>query len=437
MNAGYTPANLPQSIVKLVVRKFTIVSCDHWWPDCARKLKHLQLVYCTVPVAVLFEMLRHTPNLRTLVLYSVKLTGSGEPNFRLDRLESLTMYYAGYGKEDENKSRNILDGFDRLTNRLENLVLQVNIGPETTNLFKSIRTMQSSLQYLDLTRCSNVLAELTEMKQLKLTGIALELDVGKETELWTKFCKMHPLLETLTIAANNTDVLLETGRLLPKLKTLSLNVDSLTNALFLKTMPGLTHLEIAGSCQGIRFYNASCPNLEQFALKFVETVDVLQFLGQSPKLKVMRLDDCRIDDNPNLTRTTFPNLTTLVLNDPSCDPYFWYTLILRSLKLEELQLICVRYLDEQAIREFCVKLKRLKRLTICASRYFSARCANYIIRHCRALEVLDADCFTAAEYDRIEAARNIRVMRPQAWSDDEEDEPDEDPADEVVEEGVE
>lgn len=197
MDQHYVPANLPPLVTQLVVRKFTIVSCDHWWPEFAQFLKELQLMYCTMTVDVLYGMLRRAPNLRRLVLYGAKLSGTAEPDFQLDRLTLLVVCCVGY----EDNSRNILDGFERVFPRLEDLRLENNSMP--TNILQSIRTLQNSLQYLTLQSYPNVLDELSELQQLRLKMLGLDVDVLRDDlATWTKLCRNQPLLENLKMSSN-------------------------------------------------------------------------------------------------------------------------------------------------------------------------------------------------------------------------------------------
>ncbi|XP_039446168.1 uncharacterized protein LOC120425653 [Culex pipiens pallens] len=421
MDQHYVPANLPPLVTQLVVRKFTIVSCDHWWPEFAQCLKELQLMYCTMTVDVLYGMLRRAPNLRRLVLYGAKLSGTAEPDFQLDRLTLLVVCCVGF----EDNSRNILDGFERVFPRLEDLRLKNNSMP--TNILQSIRTLQNSLQYLTLQSYPNVLDELSELQQLRLKMLGLDVDVLRDDlATWTKLCRNQPLLENLKMSSNCIHVLRETGRLLPRLKTFTLTVRNQMVASFLETMPRLEYLEISGCYDLISFRNYTSPSLERFVLETIETEDLFQYLQRSPRLRQMRLNNCKLGYCEAVT-ASLPNLTLLILDDLNCHPNSWFSLLAHSFNLEELTLVYLRYLDNGTMRKICKMLKHLKKLSLLRMRYLTDYSANHIIQHCRALEELEADYpFTEAALVRIESARNIHVKRPRARSDDEDDEEDDD-----------
>lgn len=210
--------------------------------------------------------------------------------------------------------------------------------------------------------------------------------------------------------------------MLPKLKILTLNIRSRMVASFLEAMPGLEYLEISGCYELFSFRNFTCPNLERFVLEVVETEDLFQFLQRSPKLRQMRLNDCKLGYRETISYY-FPNLTLLVLDDLSCHPHIWFSLLSHSINLQELQLVYLKYLDDDIMRNICMMLKRLKKLTLTTMRYLTDQSATHIIRHCRALEELDVDfSFSDAALDRIEAARKIRVKRARVRSDDEDEE---------------
>ncbi|KAL9698509.1 hypothetical protein quinque_001950 [Culex quinquefasciatus] len=304
----------------------------------------------------------------------------------------------------EDNSRNILDGFERVFPRQS-------------------RTLQNSLQYLTLQSYPNVLDDLSELQQLRLKMLGLDVDVLRDDlATWTKLCRNQPLLENLKMSSNCIHVLRETGRLLPRLKTFALTVRTQMVASFLETMPRLEYLEISGCYDLISFRNYTTPSLERFVLETIETEDLFQYLQRSPRLRQMRLNNCKLGYCEAVT-ASLPNLTLLILDDLNCHPYSWFSLLAHSFNLEELTLVYLRYLDNGTMRKICKMLKHLKKLSLLRMRYLTDYSANHIIQHCRALEELEAEYpFTEAALVRIESARNIRVKRLRARSDDEDEE---------------
>ncbi|XP_038105719.1 uncharacterized protein LOC6052317 isoform X1 [Culex quinquefasciatus] len=426
IDGAFVPAGLPPLVVKVTVRKYSILTVDGWWADVGLKLRELRLECCRMALGVLYGMLRATPNLKVLVLDSVKLSGTDEPDFQLGRMESLTVCHASY----EGKVwRDCLAGFERLFPRLEELTLNTGFDPAQTDILHAIRTLQTTLKHLDLPRKFSgaaFLAELGGMQQLRLKSITLE-NFPDELDQWTRFCRMQPQLEMLTVTVNNTQLqmLNATGQLLPRLKSLSLTVIGPLDTSFLATMPALESLAIDGQYQNVSFLGQSCPNLLHFTLSDVQTRDVLPFLQRSPKLERLALDDCQLGF-PVSIATPFTNLRHLTLNGIQCPNAVMCNLLRNCTRLEQLHLAWLKYLDDGVVRVFCQQLKRLRKLTMLGIRCTTAEaCASYIVRHCRKLEELCAD-FADAELERIERARKVRIKRRVVSDTEEDDDDDED-----------
>ncbi|KAL1381143.1 hypothetical protein pipiens_013677 [Culex pipiens pipiens] len=424
MTRDYAPPGLNTMVTQVVVRKFRIEGVGAWFRDIAPRLTELHLIDCDLSVGVLFGMLRLTLNLKSLVLNFLRFTGSGEPEFRLNRLTYLFFDHVGDNTED---GHHVLDGFERMAPCLETLDLGINIESKKVEVLEWIRTMQASLRNLQLRREPYIMEGLCQLKELRLTLVSLNAIFPDDLELWTRFCRMQPHVEILTITTNDAEILAETGRLLPKLRHLALIVPGPIEVSFLATMPLLDYLEITGSnvypVAKVSFLSHSCPSMEQFVLKNVETKDVFQFLYQSPKLARMHLVDCSLEYYPVLYRN-FPKLISLTLDSIRCPIYLLDAVSNQCPKLEELHLFGLRYPDDDVVREFCKKLKLLKKLSLVFLRCVTDESARYITRYCHVLEELSAD-FSDAALDRLEATRrNIRIKR-RICSDDEDDDDDE------------
>ncbi|XP_038122247.1 uncharacterized protein LOC119770806 [Culex quinquefasciatus] len=418
MTRDYAPPGLNTMVTQVVVRKFRIEGVGAWFRDIAPRLTELHLIDCDLSVEVLFGMLRLTPNLKSLVLNFLRFTGSAEPEFRLNRLTYLFFDHVGDKTEDH-----VLNGFERMAPCLETLDLGINIESKKVEVLEWIRTMQASLRNLQLPREPYIMEGLCQLKELRLKLVSLNATFPDDLELWTRFCRMQPHVEILTITTNDAEILAETGRLLPKLRQLALIVPGPMEVSFLATMPLLDYLEITGSnvypVAKVSFLSHSCPSMEQFVLKNVETKDVFQFLHQSPKLARLHLDDCSLD-YCQVVQRNFPNLISLTLDSIHYPIYLLDVVFNHCPKLEELHLFGLRYLDDNVVRDFCKKLKLLKKLSLVFLRCVTDESARYITRYCRVLEELSAD-FSDAVLDRIEATRrNIRVKRS-IYSDDEDD----------------
>ncbi|KAL9696626.1 hypothetical protein quinque_016205 [Culex quinquefasciatus] len=411
MTREYVPPGLHPMVTKVLVRNFGIDGVGTWFQNIAPKLTELQLIECDLSVEVLFEMLRQVPRLKKLILFYSRFTGSGEPDFRLEQLQSLMLNNVSYGADG---GRHILDGFDRIFPRLSDLGIATDIESRKVEVLEWIRTIQVDLRNLQLPREPYIMEGLCQLKELRLELVSLNAIFPDDLELWTRFCRMQPHVEILTITTNDAEILAETGRLLPKLRHLALIVPGPVEVSFLGTMPHLKYLEISGilhfSFDQVSFLNHSCPNLEQFALKNAATDDLFQFLRRSPKLTRMNLTDCDLDCFEAVPGN-FPSLNFLILDSVDYPNYLMDTFLCRCPVLEELHLFGLRHLDDDVVRKFCSKLKRLKKLSLTSNRCVTDESARYIMKHCSVLEELSAD-FSDAVLNRIETTRrNIRVKR--------------------------
>ncbi|KAL9698723.1 hypothetical protein quinque_002164 [Culex quinquefasciatus] len=420
MEDGYVPENLPPKAIKVLFHKCAIAglgAVKSWWPAFAMKLTELQIGLGQISAENLLWMLQQAPNLKKLIMFQVLLSGSGtgfgDTNVRFNRLEMFAVFHLRY--EDKNY-QDILVGLEHKFPSLKVLRLDVAIHKNEAEILQSVRTLQSSLQRLHLPRGKNVLAKLCKMNQLRLKELQLDLRFPQDLEQWTKFCKVQQQqLEQLTLTANQSEFLVETGRVLRNLKRLSLTLHGDMEVSFLDAMPGLEVLEITADSK-IDFLAHKSPNLTQFRLNDVETEDLFQYLQRSQKLAQIYLSGCRLGNREISVTRHFRSLKVLSLEDITCDADLLVSLFGHSPLLEDLYLSWIKSLEDEHVLVACKRLRRLKKLSLVSIRGVTDESAQYIQRYCPVLEELEAD-FSDQVLDQLEADKKIRIKRCDSdWS---------------------
>lgn len=155
-------------------------------------------------VAVLFGLLKQTPNLDWLDLEDVALTGSCKPDFRLEKLKSFNMDNPG----DVDFPLTFLDDLGEVFTGLKLFRLVRNVITSTEvygSAIKIIQAQQDTLESLELCN-GHFLEALCGMEKLRLKWLSCFIEF-KSDQHWDIFCRKQQQLEKLLILANEYSVL--------------------------------------------------------------------------------------------------------------------------------------------------------------------------------------------------------------------------------------
>lgn len=202
MDRNYRPA-IALPVGELQLSAFTIVGTGSWWAGYGPGVTMLALRECSMTVAVLFGVLKQTPNLEWLDLEDVALTGSCKPDFRMEKLESFNMDNPG----DIDVPLTFLDDLGEVFTGLKLFRLLRNVITSDEvygSVIKIVEAQQNTLESLELCN-GNFLEALCRTEKLRLKWLSCFIDFKSDFH-WDTFCRKQQQLEKLLIMAKDYSV---------------------------------------------------------------------------------------------------------------------------------------------------------------------------------------------------------------------------------------
>lgn len=370
----------------------------------------LALRECSMTVAVLFGVLKQTPNLEWLDLEDVALTGSCKPDFRMEKLESFNMDNPG----DIDVPLTFLDDLGEVFTGLKLFRLLRNVITSDEvygSVIKIVEAQQNTLESLELCN-GNFLEALCRMEKLRLKWLSCFIDFKSDSH-WDIFCRKQQQLEKLLIMAKDYSTICDVAQKLPNLKKLPLDImsGSITKADFLNEMPNLEKIDINGHLNGLDFRSAASPKLTLFHMVNATAKKLVQYLQKSPNLSVLNIHECvLIGDSEHPAR--FQYLKELVLSKCKLPPNVLMALCCQNPQLEQLQLRFLSTLTDEMFLKICKELPRLRFLALVSCALLTDAVGDYIIQHCVSLEKLKISGFTLSEEALAKLReRHVRMKR--------------------------
>lgn len=436
MDRDYDPVCwLPAGAVK--IQQTRIVTVDPWWSSFGSKLVEIILDNCTTSLPGLANMLRQTPNVKSIDFESLYCPEIYEvatlANFQLNQMVKLRLI---------NCVPSICDLLGNVCARI--IWFQSDAHPDDNGTLKYLEKWESALESVLVTPTEDMLSAISSLRNLRLTTLHLVCSFIR-TDQVIPFLQRFERLKNLQLI----DILLpdsilrDIGQILPDLSILvvDINRDTVWNMSFLNAMPNLEQFRVVWRPPAINNAESTIANfqgcrsrklqqLKLYGLEPSDWNDFYEFLKEAPNLHSVTLKAfliptwCTIFETLPMTKLRSLSLSAIVLKtNVLSDSLVEYYENLRRLKLNNVNMpgitlqvllrlcpnlevvsICqLGSLDDFAVLVLCKKLKRLADLTIHDCPITDAS-VGHIIEHCAVLERLDIqNCrgITPAVLDRI------------------------------------
>ncbi|XP_038105610.1 uncharacterized protein LOC119765566 [Culex quinquefasciatus] len=406
----------------LSLEKVRISTVDSWWTTFGKAIVDLKIIDCEFSLSKLLELLKPMESLKSLQLTNLNQSKSSRLviNLDLSHVESLMI-----SKISGDVLNFLVPSFTQLKR------IDLPAGLDENKIINLIHSLKDSLEGLTLDYEPTMLKEIIQLKQLT-HFTAREGDFSNKDLI--EIGKALPKLKSISFCLSMETTSLACLSTMNELECLSLKASTYYCYIQSKFFPchkvvrdftvaknlKLINFKLSGiipTSDSLYKYFDNSPNIVDIGLfycTFNSWLDIFEALELfCATLQRLELHSLHVENTHDRLTEYFDSLKCLKIYGCDIPKKLLIKFIRLCPQLEEIQLSAMITLDDEVVLVLCQNLKQLERMSLNDCFFLTDQSVDYILEHCHTLKKLTVQScpkLSAEAKNKLKSLKNVRCV---------------------------